>query len=483
MLLGSAALSAASAPQAGANHDHLKVYAFVLDGLDGDALSEGSAPFISSLIDGEHGARTTYYPDSRSVMVAQTNPNHTAMITGAYPSSSGITGNEFAVYGRPADEDSCPEGPLDPAGEPFATSGENVNCVQVPNMFETVERRKQSQHITTAMIMGKPKLARLFATRNVGDGYDADHIWAPCDDEPYCADVPTNPASGYALSDEIVMDEVLRTVKQGVADKGRPRTPDFTFANFPQIDTAGHAGGRTGPLYDEALALADAQIERFVDNQKQQGLWEQTVLMILSDHSMDDTPQLNKVSLAGALTAGGVPASDFEVVGNGNAAHIYLTARKAPDAAQKVKRMRDTLLGVPGVVNALYRRNNPVDGGKAHTLAKVHSGWGLGGPRTGDLVVTTSPGVGVLDSSEANSLPLNPLPGEHGAPHTRDNTFLITGGSRALRQGESDAPAINVDVTPTAMRLLNRKPAKTVEGNFRRDAFKIKALPKRGDKR
>ncbi len=33
------------------------------------------------------------------------------------------------------------------------------------------------------------------------------------------------------------------------------------------------------------------------------------------------------------------------------------------------------------------------------------------------------------------------------------------------------------------MRLLNRKPAKTVEGNFRRDAFKVKALPKRGGKR
>lgn len=483
-LLGAAAVVTVGAPPAAADHGHLKVYAFVLDGLDGDALSEGSAPFISSLIRGEKGASTTYYPDSRSVMVAETNPNHTAMITGAYPESSGIVGNEFAVYGEPPDEDSCPA-KLDPAGQPFATSGESTGCVKVPNLFETVERRKQSQHITTALIMGKPKLARLFATRNTGnDGYDADFVWAPCDDdEPYCEDVPTNPATGYALNDEIVMDEVIDTANRGVIDEGRRRTPDFTFANFPLIDSAGHASGRSSPLYDDAVALADAQIRRFVDNQKEQGLWSRTVLMIVSDHSMDDTPQINKISLADALEAGGVPASKFEVVGNGNAAHVYLTARKAADADETVKKMRETLLGLPGVVNALYRRPNPVDGGKQHTIAKQRPGWGLGGPRTGDLVVTTALGVGVLDTSEANSLPLNPLPGNHGSPLTRDNTFLITGGSPVLRQGESDAPAINTDVNPTAMRLLNRKPAKTVEGNFRRDAFKAKLLPKRGGKK
>jgi hypothetical protein len=279
------------------------------------------------------------------------------------------------------------------------------------------------------------------------------------------------------------MDAVIETANQGVIDEGRRRTPDFTFANFPLIDSAGHASGRSSPLYDDAVALADAQIRRFVDNQRQQGLWSRTVLMIVSDHSMDDTPQINKVSLADALEAGGVPASKFEVVGNGNAAHIYLTARKAADADETVKEMRETLLGVPGVVNALYRRKNPLDGGKQHTIAKQRPGWGLGGPRTGDLVVTTALGVGVLDTSEANSLPLNPLPGNHGSPLTRDNTFLITGGSPVLRQGSSHAPAINTDVNPTAMRLLNRKPAKTVEGRFRRDAFKVKLLPKRGGKK
>ena len=70
------------------------VYAVVIDGLDGDRVDEGKAPFISSLLDGH----ATYYRESRSVMIAETNPNHVAMMTGAYGNTSGFPGNAFALY-------------------------------------------------------------------------------------------------------------------------------------------------------------------------------------------------------------------------------------------------------------------------------------------------------------------------------------------------------------------------------------------------
>lgn len=483
--LTAAALALALIPAAAsANHDHRKVYVFVLDGVDGDALSEGAAPFISGLIDGE-GGRTTYFPRSRSMMIAETNPNHTSMITGAYPKRTGITGNEFAVYGETPDEDSCQKGGLDNSRPPTATSGESTGCVRVPNLFETVERHRQAKHITTALIMGKPKLARLFATRRVRDSrYDADHVWSPCDDdEPYCEDVPTNPVTGYAASDSIVMDEVLRTVNEGVIDRGRLRRPDFTFANFPQVDSAGHATGRSSAAYDAALLAADLEIQRFVENQKKLGIWKRTVLMIVSDHSMDDTPQLDKVSVRDALQAGGIPESAYTVVGNGSAAHVYLNNRRDPGRHELLMRMRRTLSGVPGIDEALYRRKNPLDGRRRHTMARRHPDWGLGGHRSGDIVVTTRPGIGVLDTSEANSFPFNPLPGNHGGPQTRDNTFLITGGNRAIRQRTSRAVALNADVNPTAMKLLNRPTAKSVQGRYLRQAFIRKKLGKAGRKR
>lgn len=464
------------APAATANHEHTKVYVFVLDGLDGDELEGSSAPFISGMIAGEHGATTTYYPNSSSVMVAETNPNHTSMITGAYPASTGITGNEFAVYGEPPDEDSCPTAP-DESMTPVATTGQSAGCVEVPNLFETVERRKHSEHLTTALISGKPKLARLFSSQNVAEGrYDADYIWAPCeDDEPYCEDVPTNPLTGYALDDAIVMDEVIRTTQERVTDNGKERRPDFTFVNLPQIDSAGHATGRS-PAYETAIGMADAEIERFVANQKELGIWDRTVMMVVSDHSMDNTPLISKVSIADALEAGGVDPAKYTIVGNGSAAHVYLNDRTAVDASATLKEMRDVLLGVAGIAEVIYRLPNPADGGDAHSLDGAHPDWGLGGSRTGDLIVTTEPGIGFRDTSEVSSFPFNPLPGNHGGPQTADNAFLITGGSPVLRQGTSQVRTVDVDVNPTAMRLLSRKQAKTVEGRFRREAFHVEML-------
>ena len=126
-----------------------------------------------------------------------------------------------------------------------------------------------------------------------------DHLWAPCssgaDDDSYCGQVPTNPATGYAVDDKTVMDEVLRTIREGVGPT--PRRPDFTFVNLPQVDSGGHAFG-TGPAYDVAIAQADDQIERLVSELRVRGEWDRTVLVLLSDHSMDTT--LKKTNLTGA---------------------------------------------------------------------------------------------------------------------------------------------------------------------------------------
>lgn len=81
----------------------------------------------------------------------------------------------------------------------------------------------------------------------------------------------TNPVTGYAVDDATVMDEVIATVNGGALDRGRRRQPDFTFVNLPQVDSAGHAAGRSSPIYDTAVTLADRELRRFVANQKRLG--------------------------------------------------------------------------------------------------------------------------------------------------------------------------------------------------------------------
>src|SRR3712207_4165776 len=100
-----AALALAAAPSAAAaqtqpldDPSRPLVFVISLDGLDGDRLDAGKAPFIGSLLLGSQDGQATYWRESRSVMVAETNPNHVAMATGAFGDKSGIPGNAFAVY-------------------------------------------------------------------------------------------------------------------------------------------------------------------------------------------------------------------------------------------------------------------------------------------------------------------------------------------------------------------------------------------------
>lgn len=470
-----------AAPAAGAAAKPKKpakplVYILSLDGLDRDAIEkENKGEFLADLASDRDGAHGAFFGNSSSVMVAETNPNHSSMITGAYPERHGIVGNAFATPGAGTDEDSCP---ASPGGPPAVTSGESPSCLRAETAFTALERQSDRRY-TTALIMGKDKLARLFSTQAVNPGtYDADHIWAPCDDPaPYCdPDVPTNPISGYAADDAVVMDELIRTTREGVEDAGRMRRPNLSFVNFPAIDTAGHTFGRTNAAYGDAVDAAAAQIDRFVANQKELGIWRRTVMIIVSDHAMDDTPQLAKVSLQQVLTAGGIPPDAYEIVGNGSAAHIYLTERNAAGAPELLAQMRSALTSAPGVDQALYRAPNPADGGDANAIATAAPSWHLGGVNTGDIVVSTRPGVAVLEASSVAALPFNPLQGNHGSTFTRDNFWLIAGGGKLIRDANPKLAVTNANAAPTALRLLGAKPPADAQTGVAKTAFRKKLL-------
>ena len=468
--------------------DRPLVYVIVIDGLDGDRVDAGGAPFVKSMLEGKEGAAATYYRESRSTMIAETNPNHTSMATGAYGGSSGIPGNAFAVYGEPPNEDGCPTSGIDESKPPVTTSGEDPSCVQAETLFQALDRQ-DGAGITTAAIFGKPKLGRIFSGKRPDGRYWADYLWVPCedpgDDTPYCKDVPINPATRYAADDSIVMDEVIRSARD---DK-----PDYTFVNLPQVDSAGHATG-AGAVYDEAITMADAQIRRFVEAQRTLGQWgSRTVLILVSDHSMDTTPE--KTSLGDRFRAAGIPSDAYTVVQNGSASLVYLANRTDPGRFELLKRMREAALGSGNaaaqlsgsgpISEALYREDNPADGGAAHTLRTVHPNWFLEGARAGDLVVTHDAGGAFND-------PINPLAGNHGGPQTRDNFMAVIGPASMVQQrvppgeaqpgfddtGSNPDQSENVDVAPTVARLLGLGPPRDSQGRILGEALHADGLPR-----
>jgi hypothetical protein len=498
-LIAAAILSVSAVPAPAATQRPI-VYVVVVDGLDGDRVDEGKAPFVSSLLGGD-GGRATYYEESRSVIIAETNPNHVAMMTGAYIDRSGVAGNGYGVY-APVKEDTCVgTGPRDPSKPPTLTSGEDSSCLVAETVFESIKRQGNPDGLLSAAVLGKPKLGAIFAGKNAVAGQrDIDHLWAPCSgslegDEEYCDDdVETNPATGYAVDDAVVMDEVLRTMEEGVkAADGRTGRPDLTFVNLPQVDSAGHAFS-PGAAYDAAIGMADTEIARLVGALKERGEWERSVVIVLSDHSMDAT--LNKTRLSDVLDEQGIDESTYTVIGNGSAAMLYLTDRTAADRFELMKRIRTAALTSPSVVEALYREPNPTDEGARLTIDGLHPGWHAAGERTGDLLVMHAPGGAFLDTGETSN-PLTDVapavPGQHGAPQTRDNFFAVIGGGTYVRQQSlrgSRAPdfddtlqnprqAENVDPAATVMGLLGLDAPADSRGRFLSEAFDLASLPGR----
>lgn len=473
------------------------VFAVVVDGLDGDEVDAGQAPFLSSLIAGK-GANTTYYQESRSVMVAETNPNHAAMMTGAYTDRSGIAGNSFAIYSDLKDEedneaDNCIRtGRATGRALPTETTGEHPSCVLAETVYQAVVNQGNPEAYATAGIFGKAKLARIFGAQRRNGAFVANHLWAPCtpDDTEterrYCATVPIEPINNdRTISDTLVMDEVIRSVREGVGHDQRP--PDFSLVNLPNVDNAGHAFGGGGMAYELAITMADREIERLVTELRRQDLWSRSVLIVLSDHSHQDTP--NSLTMTNEFEDAGISPERFMVIDNGGADMVYLANRKARSRHFLLKQMRQVALATPGVELALYRRPNPLDGGRAHTIDGRFPAWNAGGPRTGDLLITARPGTRFSDPSSTS----NPLLGNHGSPHTTDNTFLVSGGGahvrHAVRPGirrplfadrrQNPRQAENVDLASTVLGLLGLAETRRNNGRFLKEAFNKRFLPGR----
>ncbi len=487
MVVAGASPVAAQQPSIGDDPTRPLVYVFSLDAQDGaKAIDDREAPFLASLVRGEQGGRATYYKQSRGIMVSETNPNHTAMATGAYGKSSGISGNEFAVYDEQAKRD-CPNagGSVEP-GRPMITTGQSATCLQAETFFAAMKRL--SPETVTAGIFGKPKLGRIFATKRVdAAAYDADHLWAPCeqssDDPPYCRNVLIDPVQRYT-DDNIVMDEVLRTIDEGVPADGALRRPNLTFVNFPDIDQAGHITG-AGAVYTAQIGRTDQQLQRFVEHLKEKGLWGRTVIFFTSDHSMDSTTPTPGRGLESAF---GDDADAVEIVLNGSVDMVYLKDRSRPDRDALLKRLREKALATGFADEALYRLENAADGGMQHTLDGVHPGWNIAGERTGDLLVTSRPGTAFGDGVPGG---LNPLPGNHGAPTTLDNTMaIVSGGEQVVQQTidgtvgpRFDDTLLNptsseqVDIAPTVMANFARRPPSGSQGRVLVEAFTPGTIP------
>jgi predicted AlkP superfamily pyrophosphatase or phosphodiesterase len=211
-----------------------------IDGFRADYLDRGITQNLSQLA--AEGASGPMRPSFPSV----TFPNHYTLVTGLHPDHHGIVGNNmvdaelgsFSLGNKQAVTDRR----WWDQGEPIWVTAENAGLVTATMFWPGSEadiRGVRPTHWTT-FDQGMPGDARV--------------------------------------------DQVLTWL-----DLPQGERPDLSTLYFDIVDTQGHRFGPAAPETAEALRSVDASIGRLIDGLKVRGLYERTVLVVVSDHGMAAT--------------------------------------------------------------------------------------------------------------------------------------------------------------------------------------------------
>ena len=403
-------------------------------------------------------AQGTFYEQSRSIFIAETIPNHVAMMTGVYPSRSGIFSNDYLDF------------TVDPPEEFDLSAPEKLTA---NTLFTWIDRYCGSgqRKVRTGATLSKKYLYEVFA----GDAANPDRAnerpgvfnvqpdtyWNPQDSDAYI------PSPSEHTPDPFTMEQALTQLPDS----------DFLFINLGDVDRLAHASGEQARA--SALAEADAQVGNLVQALQDAGRWDDTVLIVLSDHGMDYSPAgpANAISTQATLDALGACVEPMQAIVSGEGSEsIYVLDRGAPLSArqQALRAARACLLGTadcatlcPGatrpvnaasIATAWYNRDDAADpaGSPPASLQSRH-------PGAGDLVLTAGDGYKFAEPNALDSS--GQIPGNHGHPVTFHNTLLVAGGSPWVRRGQSVAPSVSPPDPLTTEWFLERLPeqAETID--------------------
>src|SRR5579864_995434 len=271
------------------------------------------------------------------VMPTVTYPSHTTMMTGVNPGTHGIVAN--------------------PAWDPF---GQNYNGyrwyeedIRVPTLWQLA--RQHGLH--TALIHWP-----------VTVGAQADII-VP---EIWRANIPEDLKLLRALSTRGILDEVAKEYPDFNAGITPPMQTDAAFTDvacyaikksqpnllllhLAMVDHEEHLHGPFSPEANAATETADAQIARVITEAKKDGIWDSTVLVVLSDHGFVPISQAVRPGVLlrehGLITLNEkdrITAWKASLLTDGGSAYIYVNDRNDDATRRDLTEIFKPLAGAQG---------------------------------------------------------------------------------------------------------------------------------------
>ena len=245
-----------------------------IDGFSPDYLGKGQTPVLDGLVAG--GAFGSMRPSFPSV----TFPNHYTLVTGLHPDHHGVVGNRFTDAQLGVFSMASKETGFWDQGEPIWVTAEKAG-VRTGTMFWPGSE-VELQGVRPSQ-------------------------WMPFD---------------QSMPGDARVDRVLSWL-----DLPADQRPKLETLYFDIVDTAGHRHGPDGAETRAAVVSVDASMGRLVEGLKARGLYDRTMLVIVSDHGMAATspdrvvwiddiidPAALQIGYGGAvLTADPAPGREAEV--------------------------------------------------------------------------------------------------------------------------------------------------------------------------
>ena len=418
-------LAAQPRPSSG-NH----VVIITLDGFPGWALDD---PYLPVPTLRRLAARGAVAAGMRPVNPSVTWPNHTAIVTGVTPARHGVLFNGTLVR----------DPGVPPRVEPWR---DKKDMVHAPTLYDAVhDRRMTTAQVDWVAILNATSIDWEFPERperpETKPAIVREMVRAG---EIAQKDVDTFAAQNIVWRDEVWTKAAIHIVRR--------HRPNLLLFHLLALDSMQHRYGPRTPAAMVTMAHLDSQVGRLVQTLEETGLMSRTTLFIVSDHGFKSVRKhiLPNVALreAGLVTVEGgkVTATKAYAISEGGTAFVYVTAPD-PDGAL-LRRARQALSGLEGVEKivepaeyASYGLPQPsVDPQAGSLFLAAKNGYAFSGSATGEKAVVDTP---------EGSL------GTHGYVSTDPEIqALFIASGRGIKPGVKLGSVDNIDVAPTAARLL-----------------------------
>lgn len=369
-------------------------------------------------------------PGALSVLPAQTYPAHTTIATGTNPGTHGIVSNQ--------------------AWDPLEKNQSGWRWYTEDIRAQTLWDAARAKGLKTALVDWP-----------VTVGAKADAV-VP---EYWRASTPEDKKMTRALAKPAgLLDGVVKRMPDfweeftppNIKDKAateialqliETQRPNLLLLHIFEVDHWQHEKGPWSPEANGAVENADAQLGRIISSAKKAGIWDETALVVVSDHGF--TRFSKQVRPGVLLKEKGLVTQDERnrltdwkavIVANTGSAYLYVKDRKDEETKKKLREIFEPLAGRPGSgIGRIFRHEEIVRMGgdpEAYMVAEAADDFLITWGYTGELISPARSAAG------------------HGyAPDHKDmKAALLIAGPRIV-PGRLEGARL-IDVAPTVARLL-----------------------------